>query len=63
VAADVALPTFPAIGAQREREAPTALESYAGREVPPLGGWNLTFLWIEIRRLLRNRRTVVATAW
>lgn len=31
------------------------------REVPPLGGFNLTFLSIEIRRLLRNRRTVVVT--
>lgn len=40
---------------------PTALESYTGRGVPPLGGWNLTFLSIEIRRLLRNRRTVVVT--
>ncbi len=39
----------------------TTLESYTGRGVPPLGGWNLTFLWIEIRRLLRNRRTVVVT--
>jgi ABC-2 type transport system permease protein len=29
--------------------------------VPPLGGFNLTFLAIEIRRLLRNRRTVVLT--
>ncbi len=29
--------------------------------VPPLGGFNLTFLAIEIRRLLRNRRTVVVT--
>ena len=31
------------------------------RQVPPLGGFNLTFLSIEIRRLLRNRRTVVLT--
>lgn len=31
------------------------------RAVPPLGGFNLTFLAIEIRRLLRNRRTVVVT--
>jgi ABC-2 type transport system permease protein len=29
------------------------------RRTPPLGGFNLTFLSIEIRRLLRNRRTVV----
>ena len=26
-------------------------------EAPPLGGFNLTFLSIEVRRLLRNRRT------
>jgi ABC-2 type transport system permease protein len=31
------------------------------RHAPPLGGFNLTFLAIEIRRLLRNRRTVVVT--
>jgi ABC-2 type transport system permease protein len=31
------------------------------RRTPPLGGFNLTFLAIEIRRLLRNRRTVVVT--
>ena len=29
--------------------------------VPPLGGFSLTFLRLEIRRLLRNRRTVVFT--
>jgi len=31
------------------------------RQAPPLGGFNLTFLSIEIRRLLRNRRTVMVT--
>jgi ABC-2 type transport system permease protein len=31
------------------------------RRAPPLGGFNLTFLAIEMRRLLRNRRTVVLT--
>jgi ABC-2 type transport system permease protein len=31
------------------------------RRVPPLGGFNLTFLALEIRRLLRNRRTVIFT--
>jgi len=31
------------------------------RRTPPLGGFSLTFLSIEIRRLLRNRRTVVVT--
>lgn len=33
----------------------------AARRATPLGGFNLTFLFIEIRRLLRNRRTVIAT--
>ena len=40
---------------------PGATGSLETRGVPPLGGFNLTFLAIEIRRLLRNRRTVVAT--
>lgn len=31
------------------------------RRATPLGGFNLTFLFIEIRRLLRNRRTVTVT--
>jgi ABC-2 type transport system permease protein len=31
------------------------------RRVPPLGGFNLTFLAIEVRRLLRNRRTIIVT--
>jgi len=31
------------------------------RRVPPLGGFSLTFLRLEIRRLLRNRRTVIFT--
>jgi ABC-2 type transport system permease protein len=31
------------------------------RQAPPLGGFNLTFLAIEVRRLLRNRRTVMVT--
>jgi ABC-2 type transport system permease protein len=34
---------------------------YHERDAPPLGGFNLTFLAIEVRRLLRNRRTVVLT--
>jgi len=33
----------------------------ANRRTPRLGGFNLTFLAIEIRRLLRNRRTIVVT--
>ena len=31
------------------------------RRVPPLGGFSLTFLYLETRRLLRNRRTVILT--
>jgi ABC-2 type transport system permease protein len=31
------------------------------RTVPPLGGFSVTFLRLEIRRLLRNRRTMVFT--
>jgi ABC-2 type transport system permease protein len=33
----------------------------AERRVPPLGGFSPTFLRLEIRRLLRNRRTMVFT--
>jgi len=40
---------------------PTAAPSIETRDVPRLGGFNLTFLAIEIRRLLRNRRTVIVT--
>jgi ABC-2 type transport system permease protein len=31
------------------------------RRVPPLGGFSLTFLRLEVRRLLRNRRTLIFT--
>ena len=31
------------------------------RRVPPLGGFSLTVLGIELRRMLRNRRTVIFT--
>jgi ABC-2 type transport system permease protein len=31
------------------------------RPTPPLGGFNLTILNLELRRLLRNRRTVIFT--
>jgi ABC-2 type transport system permease protein len=31
------------------------------RRVPPFGGFNLTVLRIELRRMLRNRRTVIFT--
>jgi ABC-2 type transport system permease protein len=43
---------------RREADVVRSLE---GRGVPPLGGFNLTFLAIEIRRLIRNRRTVLVT--
>ncbi|HEV2374604.1 MAG TPA: ABC transporter permease [Streptosporangiaceae bacterium] len=33
----------------------------AARRTPPAGGFNLTALGLEIRRLLRNRRTVIFT--
>jgi ABC-2 type transport system permease protein len=33
----------------------------AERRVPPLGGFSPTFLKLEIRRLLRNRRTMIFT--
>ncbi len=44
-----------------ESKAESQLEAFAARRRPALGGFNLTFLAIEIRRLLRNRRTVVVT--
>jgi ABC-2 type transport system permease protein len=31
------------------------------RRVPPLGGFNVTVLGIELKRMLRNRRTVIFT--
>jgi ABC-2 type transport system permease protein len=34
---------------------------YLDRKVPPLGGFNLPFVRLELRRLLRNRRTVIFT--
>ncbi len=40
---------------------PVAIESFEARRRPPFGGLNATFLLIEIRRLTRNRRTVVVT--
>src|SRR6185369_6249991 len=36
-------------------------DAYATRVAPRLGGFNATFVRIEIRRLLRNRRTVLVT--
>jgi ABC-2 type transport system permease protein len=41
--------------------APVAPRPLDARQAPPLGGFNMTFLAIEIRRLVRNRRTVLVT--
>jgi ABC-2 type transport system permease protein len=38
---------------------PAKLETSDARPLPPLGGFNLTALSLEIRRVLRNRRTVM----
>jgi len=38
---------------------PTIADDVAGRRAPALGGFNLTLLKLEIRRLTRNRRTVI----
>jgi ABC-2 type transport system permease protein len=38
-----------------------AVATVPDRRVPPLGGFSLTFLALEVRRLLRNRRTMVFT--
>jgi ABC-2 type transport system permease protein len=38
-----------------------SLEEMLARPVPPLGGFSATFLYLEVRRLLRNRRTVILT--
>ena len=37
---------------------PAMADAYE-RQVPPLGGFNLTALKLEVRRVLRNRRTVM----
>jgi len=39
--------------------ATTAPAAVPQRRVPPMGGFNLTLLALELRRLLRNRRTVI----
>jgi ABC-2 type transport system permease protein len=41
--------------------AAAVLPTVPERRVPPLGGFSLTFLGLEIRRMLRNRRTLVFT--
>jgi ABC-2 type transport system permease protein len=40
-------------------QASTAQPHQHERQVPPLGGFNLTALKLEVRRVLRNRRTVM----
>ena len=40
---------------------PAVLPDIASRRPPALGGFNLTVLAIEIRRLTRNRRTMLFT--
>jgi ABC-2 type transport system permease protein len=41
--------------------APVTPQPLDARRAPQLGGFNMTFLAIEIRRLGRNRRTVIVT--
>ncbi len=36
-----------------------AIPDVTARSAPGLGGFNLTVLKLEVRRLLRNRRTVI----
>ncbi|HTZ91215.1 MAG TPA: ABC transporter permease [Streptosporangiaceae bacterium] len=38
---------------------PTIAPDLSARRVPPLGGFNFTALKLEIRRMTRNRRTVI----
>lgn len=42
-------------------QAQVDLSALTRRQEPPLGGFNLTFLYLEVKRLLRNRRTLVFT--
>jgi ABC-2 type transport system permease protein len=37
----------------------TATTYEGDRRTPPLGGFNLTYLGLEVRRILRNRRTLI----
>ncbi|MDQ2756282.1 MAG: ABC transporter permease [Actinomycetota bacterium] len=39
----------------------TTSDVVADRDVPPLGGFNGTLLGIELKRMLRNRRTMIFT--
>jgi ABC-2 type transport system permease protein len=40
---------------------PSVAADLAARRTPPLGGFNLTALRLEVRRLMRNRRTMIFT--
>lgn len=42
-------------------KADAVVQSFEARPVPSLGGFNLMFLYLEMRRMLRNRRTVLLT--
>jgi ABC-2 type transport system permease protein len=52
-----AVPATPASPA--DRAGATASAAPTERRVPPLGGLNATMVRIELRRMLRNRRTIV----
>jgi ABC-2 type transport system permease protein len=52
-----AVPATPASPA--DRAGATASATLTERRVPPLGGLNATMVRIELRRMLRNRRTIV----
>lgn len=40
---------------------PTTTIDISARRVPPLGGFNATLLYLEFKRVLRNRRAVIFT--
>jgi len=54
-----ATPPDPTTSASGRAAAATASVDPTARRVPPLGGLNTTLVRIELRRMLRNRRTVV----
>lgn len=48
-------------GAATPGAATTRTVDVTSRRVPPLGGFNATMLGIELKRMLRNRRTIIFT--
>lgn len=50
-----------ATGSDRDTYAADVAAVVRARRIPPMGGFNLTLLGLEAKRLLRNRRTVVFT--